>query len=98
MLAWLGSTGAESARIRESDKSGNLADMGVAAGLLGSIIPRWLRLKSPMPRVLTAGSFESADCPCVAIGAGSTSTLSSSLSSGSSRTGTGGCLLLLPPL
>lgn len=34
--------------------------MGVSAPLLFSDIPRWLKLRSPIPNVFTAGSFSSA--------------------------------------
>ena len=37
--------------------SGNFILVGVFETLMFSLIPRWLKLKSPMPSVLTASSF-----------------------------------------
>ena len=51
------SAGADSDLPRDS--SGNFDPVGVLVPLLFSEIPRWLKLRSPIPSVLTASSFSS---------------------------------------
>lgn len=54
----------------------NFADVGVFPALFDSTIPSWLRLRSPMPNVFTAGSFASESLLILLSSIDSTSTSS----------------------